>query len=413
MKIHKNIIIGAGLIGCHIFNKISKNSLLITGKTKKVINSRNIHPKIKLKLKKNTTKFSDLIYSKKNDFYIYSSSEIGGLSNYWGKQFFNYQKNDYWPKSIFKKYSSYKKNLDEIDKLYPSPQQNIAKNIKKNNFQFIQINPPILRKPLLSKNNILRKYKKKILEDRVISFKKINEKLILVKTEKKILYCRNLILSAGPIGNALILIRSFKKISYATFKDDNPRMIFGFRFKKSNNLSSNNKNLVDLDIKKKNKLVNFCIIYDVNPYHFSNLLKKIIFFFKDILGKYFFYGQFWINGEYNEIKIKNDKKIILSATTKNKYNYDTRSVKNLNKIGLKVFKILNLKFAFGFHYHCLKIKFNGKLFSINQFLNNRKLNKNVYCFDSSVIEKIGLKPPTKTYLATANHLIKKFEGKFK
>ena len=413
MKIHKNIIIGAGPVGCHIFNMLSKNSLLITGKTKKVINTHNIHPKIKLKLKKITNKFSELIFSKKNNFYIYSSSEIGGFSNYWGKQFFNYQKNDYWPKPIFKKYSSYKNNLDEIDKLYSSPQHNVVKNIRNNNFEFRQIKPPILKKPLLSKNHIFRKYKKKILEDRVVTFKKINENLIMVTTEKNILYCRNLILSAGPIGNALILIRSFKKISYATFKDDNPRMIFGFRFKKNNNLSNGNENLVDLDIYKNNNLVNFCIIYNVNPYHFSNFFKKIIFFFKDILTKYFFYGQFWINGEYNEIKIKNDKKLILSAKTKNNHNYNIRSIQNLNKIGLKVFKILNLRFAFGFHYHCLKVKYNGKLFSINQFINHRKLKNNVYCFDSSVIEKIGLKPPTKTYLATANYLTKKFEDKFK
>ena len=161
MKIHKNIIIGAGPVGCHIFNMLSKNSLLITGKTKKVINTHNIHPKIKLKLKKITNKFSELIFSKKNNFYIYSSSEIGGFSNYWGKQFFNYQKNDYWPKPIFKKYSSYKNNLDEIDKLYSSPQHNVVKNIRNNNFEFRQIKPPILKKPLLSKNHIFRKYKKK------------------------------------------------------------------------------------------------------------------------------------------------------------------------------------------------------------------------------------------------------------
>ena len=412
MKIHKNIIIGAGPVGCHIFNKLSKNSLLITGKTKKVVNSSNIHPKIKLKIKKTTNKVSELIFSKKNNFYIYSSSEIGGFTNYWGKQFFNYQKKDNWPKSIFKSYSSYKKNLDEIDKLYSSPQHKVVKNIRNNNFEFKQIKPPILKKPLLSKNHIVTKYKKKILEDRVVAFKKINKNLIMVTTEKNILYCRNLILSAGPIGNALILIRSFKKISYVKFKDDNPRMIFGFRFKKNNNLTNCNENLVDLDIYKNNKLVNFCIIYNVNPYHFSNFFKKIIFFFKDVLTKYFFYGQFWINGEYNEIKIKKDKKIILSGKTKNKQNYSIRIIKNLNKIGLKVVKILNLRFASGFHYHCLKVNYDGKVLSINQFINQRKLKNNVFCFDSSVIEKIGLKPPTKTYLATANYLTKKFKDRF-
>lgn len=82
-------------------------------------------------------------------------------------------------------------------------------------------------------------------------------------------------------------------------------------------------------------------------------------------------------------------------------------IKKLNEIGLKVFKILKLKFAYGFHYHCIKVNYKGKLFSFDQFINKLKLKNNVYCFDLSVIEKISLKPPTKTYLATANYLLNK------
>ena len=47
----------------------------------------------------------------------------------------------------------------------------------------------------------------------------------MVKTEGKNLYCRNIILSAGLIGNAFILMRSFKKINYLTCKDD-PKVWF-------------------------------------------------------------------------------------------------------------------------------------------------------------------------------------------
>ena len=51
--------------------------------------------------------------------------------------------------------------------------------------------------------------------------------MIKVITLKETYYCKKLILCSGPIGNALILLRSFKNINYLRFKDDNPRMIFG------------------------------------------------------------------------------------------------------------------------------------------------------------------------------------------
>ena len=108
MLIYNNIIVGAGPIGCHVFNKLKNNSILISGETNKKVNSNKIHPKIKLELRSATNKFADLLYSKKNKFSIYSSSEVGGLTNYWGKQFFEYKNDEYWPKEIFKNYNIYK-----------------------------------------------------------------------------------------------------------------------------------------------------------------------------------------------------------------------------------------------------------------------------------------------------------------
>ena len=104
-----------------------------------------------------------MIFSKKNNFYLYSPTEIGGFSNYWGKQFFNYNEYDNWPKSIFKKYSFTKKNLDEIDNFYFSPKHKVIKNVKNKEFEFKQIKPPILKNQLITKNIITKNYKKQIL----------------------------------------------------------------------------------------------------------------------------------------------------------------------------------------------------------------------------------------------------------
>ena len=151
MPIYKNIIIGSGPIGFHVFKKINNNSILITGETNNKISSSKIHPKVRVNLKNKTNKFSDLIYSKKNDFSIYSSSEIGGLTNYWGGQFFNYTENENWPKKIFQKFSLYKKHLKLIDKTYPSLQSKTL--VKKNNKNLCvnSFSPPLINYSIVKK----------------------------------------------------------------------------------------------------------------------------------------------------------------------------------------------------------------------------------------------------------------------
>lgn len=411
MRVYNNIVVGSGPIGNHIFNKLKNNTLIITGKTKNKINSKNIHPKIKLELEKNTEKVADLIYSKRDNFFLYSSAEIGGLTNYWGGQFFSYKKNENWPKEIFKNFSNYQKNIGIIDKIYPVPESKIIKQIKLNEFTINQLSPPLFKKQIVNKQKLKKEAKDKLVNDRVVSFKKIRNNLIEVITEKKTYVCKKLILCSGPIGNALILMRSFKEINYLKFKDDNPRMIFGINFGKKKYLNNKNDKLMDFDIMQNNKLLAYTTIYNIDPNHFNKFFRPIVSFFRNFLRMFFFYGQFWVSDEYNEIKLtRSNLSFTLTAQTINPKKNDITIIRKLSQIGFKVFKILKLKFAYGFHYHCLKINYKGKLFSFDQFTNKLKLKNNVYCFDSSVIEKIALKPPTKTYLATANYLLdKKFK----
>lgn len=408
MRVYNNIIIGSGPIGIHVFKKLKNNSLIISGVTKKKINSKNIHPKIKLKLKKDTKKIADLLYSKKNNFFLYTSAEIGGLTNYWGGQFFSYKKNENWPKKIFNNFSTYQKNISIINKMYPVIESKIIKQIKFNDFTINQLLPPIFKKKIVNEDELKKIAKDKLVNDRVVSFKKIKNNLIEIITENGIYICKKLILCSGPIGNAFILLRSFKGINYLKFKDDNPRMIFGLNIGKKKYLNNKRDKLLDFDIIKNNKLLAYTTVYNIDPNHFNKFLRPIISFFRNILRIFFFYGQFWISDEYNEIKlIKSNSKLYLSAQTINTKKNHVNIIKKLNKIGFRIFKILKLKYAYGFHYHCLKVNYKGKLFSVDQFLKKLKLKDNVYCFDSSVIEKIALKPPTKTYLATANYLLNK------
>ena len=51
---------------------------------------------------------------KKSKFSIFSTANVGGLSNYWGAQFYNYNINDIWPQNIFKKFKNYQKNLKKL-----------------------------------------------------------------------------------------------------------------------------------------------------------------------------------------------------------------------------------------------------------------------------------------------------------
>ena len=408
MPIYKNIIVGSGPIGCHILKKIDNNSILITGETNNKISNSMIHPKVRVNLKNKTNKFSDLIYSKENNFSIYSSSEIGGLTNYWGGQFFDYTHNENWPKKIFRKFSLYKKHLKLIDKTYPSLKSKPLAKRTNGNLCINSISPPLIKYSIVNKANLKKIAKNKLIHDRVISFKRIKKNLMEVVTNKKKFYCKNLILCAGPVGNALIMLRSINNIKCLKFNDDNPRLIVGLKWYAKENLISKNRKLFDTEISKKKKPIIYSTIFSFNPKHFNSFFRPIIKFAKNILDKIFFYGIFWVNDEYNEITItlKNDK-IKLSGNKINFIKDKVDVINNLNKINLKVLKVWNLKFAYGFHYHNLQVKYKNKFISLNAFLNKIKLKKNVHCFDSSVIDKIGNKPPTKTYLATADYLVQK------
>ena len=408
MLIYKNVIVGSGPIGCHVLKKINDNSILITGETNNKISNNKIHPKIRVNLKKKTNKFTDLIYSKKNDFSIYSSSEIGGLTNYWGGQFFNYAENENWPKKIFRKFSLYKKHLKLIDKTYPSLKSKTL--IKKNNKNLCvnSFSPPLIKYPIVNRTNLKKIAKNKIIHDRVIFFKEIKKNLIEVVTNKNKFYCKNLILCAGPIGNAIILLRSIKSIKCLKFNDDNPRLLLGLKWCAEKNLISKNRKLFDTEILERKKSIIYGTVFSFNPKHFNSFFKPIINFIKSIMDKIFFYGIFWVNDEYNEITITLKKdKIKLSGNKINFIKDKVDMINNLNKINLKVLKVWDLKYAYGFHYHNLQVNYKKKFISLNTFLNKMKLKKNVHCFDSSVIDKIGNKPPTKTYLATANYLVEK------
>ena len=409
MLIYNNIIVGSGPSGYLAFKKIKKNSLIITGETDKKVSSAKVHPKIKLELNKKTNKVADLISSKTNNFSIYSSSEIGGLTNYWGKQFFDYKKDDYWPKSIFKKFSTYQKNLKIIDKMYPQVTSKIIRKMSFDDLTISQLTPPIFKTTVVDKIKLKNDAKKKLIQDRVISFKKIKKNLVKVFTEKGIFYCKNLILCAGPIGNALILFRSFERINYLKFKDNNPRMIFGLRIGKKLYHITKKTKLMDFGIFKNNKLLAYSTIYNIDPNHFNLYFRPFVKIFSSLLKKFFFYGQFWISDEYNEIKLKKDAdKYYLSAKTINPKKNKISIIKKLDNIGFTILKTKNLNFGYGFHYHCLQINYKGKLFLFNEFINKLNLQNEVFCFDSSVIEKIFHKPPTKTYLATTNYLVDNF-----
>ena len=171
MKIYKNIIVGAGLTGYLVYSKLKKNSLIITGETKNKVDTEKIHPKIKLILGKKTNKIADLIHSKEERVSIFSTASIGGLSNYWGKQFFDYKVNDYWPKKLFKNFDIYNKGLKIIDKLYSSNKDKIIRKIPINNITINQLSVPILKSNLtrIDKLNINK------ISERVFFFKKIKK----------------------------------------------------------------------------------------------------------------------------------------------------------------------------------------------------------------------------------------------
>ena len=83
--------------------------------------------------------------------------------------------------------------------MYPVIESKTIKQIKLNEFIINQLLPPIFKKRIVNKEELKKKAKDKLVDDRVVSFKKIKNNLIEVITEKKTYICRKLILCSGPI----------------------------------------------------------------------------------------------------------------------------------------------------------------------------------------------------------------------
>ena len=150
-----------------------------------------------------------------------------------------------------------------------------------------EFTPPIVKSDIVNRHKFKKNKKNVIIADRVISFKKIKKNLIKIFTQESYYFCRNIILCAGPVGNSLILLRSFKEIRNINFKDDYPRLIFGIKTSKSNNINLR-ADLSDFEILNYNKSIIYGTIFKFNPEHFNLFMRPLIKVFKKILSKFFF-----------------------------------------------------------------------------------------------------------------------------
>ena len=163
---------------------------------------------------------------------LYSTSIVGGLANYWGQQFVGYEANDPLP-NVFGDFGEYKYFCQKIESLFYCTRSSLNQN--KNGF--ISRLPRLLigardlpDAGLFSMQRVFRKLcedkKVECSEATVTKIKIEDDGLCLYLDDDTIIRSRRVMLAAGVIGSLRIVMRSFRELSEATFRDHTPAIMY-------------------------------------------------------------------------------------------------------------------------------------------------------------------------------------------
>lgn len=415
-KIYHKIIIGSGpsaIGGILGLKDQNYKTIVVTGNEKKEINKINfkkVHKKISFE--NNISKLGNFFFNKSEA--LYSICDIGGFGNYWGQGSEYVKYKNLYNKSYFKSnkdyqniikflYNIFKISVDDhkielnIGKLYSSPI--LENSINKSNTGLNSFKETF--------NFIVKKKKIRVLKDKVIQIRKSKNFFKLNTKLGKEYYCKKVFLAAGALGNSKILLNSDDDINNLSFFDDCPWLIYALNLNKK--LKSEASDKTSLIFSKLNKY--FLSFYNMSKiklsffiFYFFNI--KINFFnhFKCSSLNFFSFIQLWASETNVEFLINKSHGFKIIANKKN------RSIKNFKKklIKDKIFplRIMKTKPGHGFHYHNLLVHKKNNKINIQKYL-KFKFKKNIFCIDSSIIEKINPGPFTITQMAISYNIMKK------
>jgi len=358
---------------------------------------------------------------------LFSSAAVGGLANYWGQQVLRWLPGDPWPADVFGDYGTYANACETIEALFAL--DGGSRIGPAGGGALVAQVPRLLvgtsRQPALGLSSMEAAFRglaetkgATMIAARATRIEPLPAGCEVHLHTGDVVRAGRVLLAAGVIGDARLLLRSFPDLKRARFRDHAPFTAYTMGLRKlfdgTEWTRRGHFNVLSLERLTDERSTLFASVYDMGRAELNLLLAAT-------MGR----TSRWVRGwpVPSSVSLVNPVQVWTPETT-DTLEIDAQShrvslVKDdpsatarsravvrgiLRDAGLHVLGMTRTEFGFGFHYHDLGFS-SGRAPCVpaRQLLAERT-NGAVQCIDASVLRTVGCRPPTLTAMAMASRL---------
>lgn len=433
------ILVGAGpaaVAALHAFDG-SQRVAVITGATVQRHPSSQLHPKIlATSMARNESPGVETLLKREYDVKkpLFTTGVVGGLANYWGQQFLRYASEDPWPREMFQDFFNYEENCDSIEQLFHlEGGEQIRAGIQFDDGYHFRV-PRLLMgsredrlSGLFAMRHVFRRLTTslgtQVFETRAEALSESGDMWRIHLQTGDTIAAPRIFLAAGVLGNSQILFKTFRDLVSARFSDHSPWMLYtiGLNSLLAERPASAPRhfNAVTIEKFEGNRCFTFASLYDMERADLNLLLASTIGrafpFFREVPappGASFLKPvQVWTSKTVDNMCV--DAKTNVVTAISHRHDNDREADVNLLAIadmlkglGARVLKVTRTSPGYGFHYHGLSVSFDeNKFVHVRDFLDDRTGGA-IRCVDSSMLQTIGLRPPSLTAMAATRSVVR-------
>jgi hypothetical protein len=258
-------------------------------------------------------------------------------------------------------------------------------------------------------------------ETRVASFEQAGNRWCVSLDDGAKIFAHRVLLAAGVIGTARLLLRTYPDLSRARFRDYSPWMLYvlnlGPLLEQRPAAARDHFNAVTIERVNNERCTLFASIYDMKRADLNLILSSTIGRASSL-----FRGwqappgaaivkpvQVWTPATEDVIEIDASTSTVSMMPRLNsgpRADLDLHSaVEILAGLGGRVLKTSQTTAGLGFHYHALDLKPKDKPFVSVVDLLRERTGDGIFCVDASILRAIGCRPHTLSAMASAHHIV--------